>query len=109
LTPTPARQQPHNTSNSVPAPPAAESTGDAVNPPTAASSTPPWDSFNHNEFGYIRNPEEFLSHLPRNTVMFSTTWTHVRFDLTCIKEVLDPRTGLFLPWHAPRPDYGNDV
>jgi hypothetical protein len=110
--PTSARQQPHNTSNSVPAPPAAASASDAANPPADASTnstTPPWDSFNRDEFGYIRNPAEFLAHLPRNTVMFSTTWTHARFDLTRIEEVLDPRTGLFLPWYAPRPDYGDEV
>jgi hypothetical protein len=39
--------------------------------------------------------------------MFSNTWTHARFDLTRIEEVLDPKTGLFLSWFAPRPDYGN--
>jgi hypothetical protein len=109
--PTPARQQPHNTPASVPATTAAPSATlpDAANPSAAGSSTPPWDSFNRDEFGYIRNPAEFLAHLPRNSVMFSTTWTHARFDLTRIEEVLDPRTGLFLPWYAPRPDYGDEV
>jgi hypothetical protein len=79
------------------------------NPTTSApSSTPPWDTSNRDAYFYLKNPRDYTNKQPkpRPDLMFSNTWTHARFDLDRIEDVLDLETGLFLPWDAPCPDYG---
>jgi hypothetical protein len=102
-------QQPHNTVRNAPTTaPNLPSHGSSFHPPaTTTNSTPPWDSHDRDGYNYFKNPRDYLRSLPTQPVMFSNTWTHARFDLTRIEEVLDPKTGLFLSWFAPRPDYGN--
>jgi hypothetical protein len=102
------------TSSFVPAPtttaPSASSsnTSDALDP--NQTDPPAWDTNDqdaHSIEGVSPNAvKRKKKKKKRASLLISTTWTHARFDLDKIDEALDLDTGLFLPWDAPRPDYG---
>jgi hypothetical protein len=56
----------------------------------------------------LKSPNDYLKKLPkpRPDLLFSKTWTQARFDIDNISDVLDIKSGLFLPWDASRPDCG---
>jgi hypothetical protein len=90
--------------------PTATSPGSADPPDLTQPGSPAWDTFDHDAHSHdgispaaIKKKKKSKE---RASLLHSTTWTHARFDLDKIDEALDLDTGLFLPWDAPRPDYG---
>jgi hypothetical protein len=94
--------------NSTPAQTPSHQQGQQTDPPPGnPNSTPPWDTFNREAYGYIHTPEQYINSQPQRAVLESNTWTHARFDLNKIERVLHLPSGTFLPWYTPRPDHGH--